>query len=48
MWISLDGDFDGIARLIEAVGRPELFVIRGSVPAERETELRDFIDYFRR
>ena len=48
MWVSFEGDFDEIARLIEAVGRPELFEIHGSVPATREAELRAFIDSFRR
>ncbi len=48
MWVSFEGDFDVIARLIEAVGRPELFEIHGSVAATREAELRDFIDSFRR
>ena len=48
MWISFDGDFDRTAQLMEAVGRPELFVVHGSVLTEREAELRDFIHFFRR
>ena len=48
MWVGFDGDFDRLARLIEAVGRPELFEIHGSVPETREAELRAFIESFRR
>ena len=48
MWVGFDGDFDRLARLIEAVGRPELFEIHGSVLETREAELRDFIESFRR
>ena len=48
IWISPQGDFDMASRLIDAVGRPELFVIRDFVPAEREGEVRDFIGSFER
>ena len=47
IWISPGGNFNEAAQLIEAIGRPELFMIRDSVPAEREGELRDFIASFR-
>ena len=43
IWINIDGDFDSAARLIDAVGRPELFVVRGGIGPEREPELRDFL-----
>ncbi len=48
IWISPGGNFREAAQLIEEIGRPELFMIRDSVPAGREEELRDFIASFRK
>lgn len=48
IWISPGGNFEAAAQLIDEIGKPELFVISGSVPAEREEDLRSFAASFRR
>ena len=48
--ITLDYGSGGLktAQLIDEIGKPELFVISDSVPAEREEDLRSFAASFRR
>ena len=41
-----NGDFDGATRLIEEIGRPELFMINCHCTAEDEAKTRAFIERF--
>lgn len=47
IWVSPEGNFDGVSRLIDEIGKPELFVIRDGVPYERADELAAFISRYR-
>ena len=42
VWLAPEGDFDGASRIMDATGHPELFVLCGSIPSEREDDLLRF------
>ncbi len=43
IWLSPQGDLAGAARIIDATGRPDLFVVNNGFPAEREAEMYEFM-----
>ncbi len=46
IWLAPQRDLEGAARVIDATGRPELFVINDWFPAEREEEMRTFMERY--